>query len=199
MKFIKVSKIVKKDDKYQVQSEKGRNLGTYDTKSEADKRLKQVEMFKHMKKKSSYDDNFTFEFDLARKGVIEISPVLLDELVKSNPETSKIFQIDPEAEIWNEKWQGNITWTTDFNLNNQGIEWMLIQAKPANILLTITMSYFKNEEDKENSDTTEETFEIPLNLKEIKVEADNPFIRTSLYPFVLEINSATTATLVFDE
>lgn len=199
MKFIKVSKIVKKDDKYQVQSEKGRNLGTYDSKSKAEERLKQVEMFKHMKKKSSYDDNFTFEFDLARKGVIEISPVLLDELVKSNPKTSKIFQIDPEAEIWNEKWQGNITWTTDFNLNNQGIEWMFIQAKPANILLTITMSYFKNEEDKENSDTTEETFEIPLELKKITVQADNPFIRTSLYPLVLEINSATTATLVFDD
>lgn len=199
MKFIKVSKIVKKDNKYQIQSEKGRNLGTYDTKFEAGERLKQVEMFKHMKKKSSYDDNFTFEFDLARKGVVEISPVLLDELVKSNPETSKIFQIDPEAEIWNEKWQGNITWTTDFNLNNQGIEWMLIQAKPANILLTITMSYFKNEEDKENSDTTEETFEIPLELKEIIVQADNPFVRTSLYPLELDINSATTATLIFDE
>ena len=53
MKLIRViqSKIVKKDNKYQVQSEKGKNLGTYDTKSEAEKRLKQVEMFKHMKSK----------------------------------------------------------------------------------------------------------------------------------------------------
>lgn len=40
-------KIVKKGSKYQVQSEKGRNLGTYDTKEEAEKRLKQVEYFKH--------------------------------------------------------------------------------------------------------------------------------------------------------
>ena len=42
-----ISKIVKKDNKYQVQSEKGKNLGTYDSKEEAEKRLKQVEYFKH--------------------------------------------------------------------------------------------------------------------------------------------------------
>ena len=55
MKFTKVikSKIVQVGGKYQVQSEKGRNLGTYDTKAEAEKRLKQVEMFKHMDKKAS--------------------------------------------------------------------------------------------------------------------------------------------------
>ena len=55
MKLIRViqSKIVKKDNKYQVQSEKGKNLGTYDTKEQAEKRLKQVEMFKHIDKKAS--------------------------------------------------------------------------------------------------------------------------------------------------
>ena len=38
---------------YQVLSEKGRNLGgPYPTRTEAEKRLAQVEMFKHMKKKS---------------------------------------------------------------------------------------------------------------------------------------------------
>ena len=41
-------KIVKKGNKWQVQSEKGRNMGTYDTKKEAQKRLGQVEYFKHM-------------------------------------------------------------------------------------------------------------------------------------------------------
>lgn len=51
MHFIRIiSKIVKKDNKYQVQSEKGKNLGTYDTKEEAEKRLKQVEYFKHKNK-----------------------------------------------------------------------------------------------------------------------------------------------------
>jgi len=41
-------RIVKLGSKWQVQSEKGRNMGTYDTKEEAEKRLKQVEYFKHM-------------------------------------------------------------------------------------------------------------------------------------------------------
>lgn len=41
-------KIVKIGNKYQVQSRKGKNMGTYDTKKEAEKRLKDVEMFKHM-------------------------------------------------------------------------------------------------------------------------------------------------------
>lgn len=46
--WIKIlSKIVKVKNKYQVQSESGRNLGTYDTKEEAEKRLRQVEYFKH--------------------------------------------------------------------------------------------------------------------------------------------------------
>ena len=42
-------KIVKKGNKWQVQSEDGtKNLGTYDTKKEAEKRLQQVHYFKHM-------------------------------------------------------------------------------------------------------------------------------------------------------
>ena len=46
--WIKIlSKIVKTKNKYQVQSESGKNLGTYDTKEEAEKRLRQVEYFKH--------------------------------------------------------------------------------------------------------------------------------------------------------
>lgn len=46
-------KIVKKGSKWQVQSENGKNLGTYDTKKEAEKRLQQVHYFKHMNE--SYD------------------------------------------------------------------------------------------------------------------------------------------------
>ena len=48
----KESKVVKQDGKYQAQSEKGKNFGTYDTKEEAKERVKQMEMFKHMDKKS---------------------------------------------------------------------------------------------------------------------------------------------------
>ena len=43
-------KIVKKGSQWQVQSEKGRNLGTYDTKEEAEERLRQIEFFKHHRK-----------------------------------------------------------------------------------------------------------------------------------------------------
>lgn len=43
--------IKKIDGKYVVLSEKtGRRFGTYDTLEEAQKRLKQVEFFKHLKK-----------------------------------------------------------------------------------------------------------------------------------------------------
>ena len=51
LEYVKESlqeKIVKKGNKWQVQSEKGRNLGTYDTKEEAEDRLKQVHYFKHV-------------------------------------------------------------------------------------------------------------------------------------------------------
>jgi hypothetical protein len=43
--------IKKVKEEYQVVSEKsGRNMGTYKTKEEAIKRLRQVEYFKHVKK-----------------------------------------------------------------------------------------------------------------------------------------------------
>jgi hypothetical protein len=35
---------------YRVLSESGRNMGTYRTKAEAEKRLRQIEMFKHLKR-----------------------------------------------------------------------------------------------------------------------------------------------------
>jgi len=47
-------RIVKKGSKWQVQSEKGKNMGTYDTKEEAEKRLKQIEYFKHLNESSVY-------------------------------------------------------------------------------------------------------------------------------------------------
>lgn len=51
--MVKISFIKKlKNGKYRVTSRSGKNLGTYSTKSEAKKRLKQVEMFKHLKKEA---------------------------------------------------------------------------------------------------------------------------------------------------
>lgn len=49
-------KIVKKGSKWQVQSEKGKNLGTYDTKKEAEDRLKQVHYFKHVNEETFNKD-----------------------------------------------------------------------------------------------------------------------------------------------
>jgi hypothetical protein len=44
--------------KWVVKSEDGsKTMGTYATRKEAEKRLKQVEMFKHMKGKDSTDDS----------------------------------------------------------------------------------------------------------------------------------------------
>lgn len=53
-------KIVKKGSKWQVQSEKGRNLGTYDTKEEAEERLKQVHYFKHINENFKYINGVRF-------------------------------------------------------------------------------------------------------------------------------------------
>ena len=52
-------KIVKlSNGKYQVQSRKGRNLGTYNTKKEAEKRLQQVHYFKHIDEDTSLENKF---------------------------------------------------------------------------------------------------------------------------------------------
>jgi hypothetical protein len=42
--------IKKAGSKYVVLAESGRRMGTYDTKAEAQKRLRQIEFFKHAKK-----------------------------------------------------------------------------------------------------------------------------------------------------
>jgi hypothetical protein len=39
-------------DGYRVVSKGGKNLGTYRTRAEAERRLRQVEMFKHMRRNS---------------------------------------------------------------------------------------------------------------------------------------------------
>lgn len=36
---------------YRVVAESGRNMGTYPTKDQAEKRLRQIEMFKHIRKR----------------------------------------------------------------------------------------------------------------------------------------------------
>ena len=94
-------KIVKKGSKYQVQSEKGKNLGTYDTKKEAEERLQQVHYFKHK------DDIKEAKQDqpLKSNGVYS---VLKDEWVKE-PVQTDIPDIDYGAfeeqfKVWEDRY-----------------------------------------------------------------------------------------------
>lgn len=57
--LIKVAYIRKRDGKWIILSEKGKVLGTYDTKSDAVKRLRQIEFFKNHKKKASKNDSYS--------------------------------------------------------------------------------------------------------------------------------------------
>ena len=55
MSFVNFSYITKEKGGYAVKSEKGKNLGSgYKSKSEAEDRLAEVEMFKHMKNKKAF-------------------------------------------------------------------------------------------------------------------------------------------------
>ena len=77
---------------WQVQSEKGRNMGTYTTKKEAEKRLGQVEYFKHM--------NESLEKTEMDEGIEKhdtLNPKLFDENNHLNPEVrEKLLQIADE-------------------------------------------------------------------------------------------------------
>lgn len=97
-------KIVKKGDKYQVQSKKGRNLGTYDTKKEAEDRLDDVEMFKHMNEE-----------------VLDESSVRMDDIELSDTEklilywdkgygngiyvVEKIYKPSEKEDLWYREWK----------------------------------------------------------------------------------------------
>ncbi|SRR5258708_3267155 len=58
--MIKVSYIRHIGNKWKVFSEKGKVLGTYNTKAEATTRLKQIELFKHMNKKKSASKDISY-------------------------------------------------------------------------------------------------------------------------------------------
>lgn len=56
-----IEKIVKIGNKWQVQSEKGRNMGTYDTFKEAEKRLQQIHYFKHLNESTDETDELDID------------------------------------------------------------------------------------------------------------------------------------------
>ena len=57
--LVKTSFIKKRNGKWVILSEKGKTLGTYDTKQEAVERLRQIEYFKNNKKKASKEDSYS--------------------------------------------------------------------------------------------------------------------------------------------
>lgn len=77
--------------KYQILSEKGKNLGIFDSKSKAKKRLAQIEMFKHMKKKKaalgSISDSIIKDDDLTTNTFSSTTR----DINKKNPEDVKDF------------------------------------------------------------------------------------------------------------
>jgi len=83
-------KIVKAGSKWQVQSHKGKNLGTFDTKEEAKKRLGQVEFFKH-KNESKVNEASAHIFKIGEKVVMQSgSPISarfrgIGEVIKVTP------------------------------------------------------------------------------------------------------------------
>lgn len=79
--------------KWRVLSKKGRNLGTYSSKEEAEKRLKQVEFFKHwpfhpVRKKKAVEDLYK-KIVLGEENLTEATSTFsaeMRELRKNNPE-----------------------------------------------------------------------------------------------------------------
>lgn len=77
--LIKISYIKKRDGKWVILSEKGKVLGTYNTKQEAVERLRAIEYFKnHKKKKASKEDSY--------------SSIMRDLRKSSDEDTVKCFQ-----------------------------------------------------------------------------------------------------------
>lgn len=70
------------DGKYRVLSRKGKNLGTYDSKEEASKRLKQIEYFKHVKASEIIDLSNIYDFSLS---------AVMREINKQNKSAVKEF------------------------------------------------------------------------------------------------------------
>lgn len=91
----KESKVVKQDGKYQAQSEKGKNFGTYDTKEEAKERVKQMEMFKHMDKKSAASNliGVTVTYDNGDVITTDVNGNQTDEQIKEYFKVGKEFNL----------------------------------------------------------------------------------------------------------
>jgi len=85
--FVKLSYIRKLNNgKYRVYSKNGKNLGTYDSKSAAEKRLKDIEFFKHLNKKAS------LKLDLTKIDEISYSAIMRCLANNYNNDIVSMFQ-----------------------------------------------------------------------------------------------------------
>src|SRR5574338_294094 len=89
--LVKIARIRKlPGGKYRVLSEKGKNLGTSDTKSQAVKRLRQVEYFKHHDK-SDADDTEEKIIDLTKTTDFSYSAIMREMRKNASKEQVRLF------------------------------------------------------------------------------------------------------------
>jgi hypothetical protein len=101
--LVKVARIRKlPDGKYRVLSEKGKNLGTSNTKGEAEERLRQVEYFKHRDQNSAEDSK---EIDLRDADDFSYSAIMRKMREKASKEQVleflKLFKIQFDKAVKN--------------------------------------------------------------------------------------------------
>lgn len=82
-KFNQLSQLVKEayikklpNGQYRVYSQKGKNLGTYDSEKEAEKRLRMVEFFKHLKNNKKIKKKANKELDLQKIEAFSLSSIM---------------------------------------------------------------------------------------------------------------------------
>lgn len=97
--IIKVSYIRRIKNKWRVFSGKGKVLGTYDTKAEAEHRLRSIEYWKHHNKKASPEDSYSsimrelvksYDKDTINKFQQEFKKVFDNALINNNKKPEKI-------------------------------------------------------------------------------------------------------------
>ena len=112
-----VEKIIKVDGKYRVQSEKGRNMGTYDTKKEAEDRLKEVEMFKHLKESSSSASDWVQEVSLSE----------LDDIIEDRSPRGLFLSKDGDKYIAVDN-SSYDAWTEEFDDREDAIAFLMKES-----------------------------------------------------------------------
>lgn len=91
--LVKIARIRKlPDGRYRVLSQKGKDLGTYRSQKAAEKRLRQVEFFKHLDKSKADDEGKPVEpIDLTDADEFSYSAIMRKIRQKASPEQVKLF------------------------------------------------------------------------------------------------------------